>query len=85
MTILIKGLEMPKEGCKDCCFVDRRWLGDICPFLRTEVSGNVERGGKPYACPLVEVPTPHGDLIDADALMGLYEPAPEDVVIEAEE
>lgn len=33
----------------------------------------------------ISVPTPHGDLIDADALMGLYEPAPEDVVIEAEE
>ena len=67
MSILIKGMEMPKEGCKDCLLVKRKGVFDICPFLKREVDGNVERGGKPLACPLVSVP-PHGRLIDADAL-----------------
>ena len=68
--ILIRGMEMPKEGCKDCLLVKRGQVFDICPFLKREVNGNVERGGKPLDCPLVPVP-PHGRLIDADALMNL--------------
>ena len=31
-----------------------------------EVDGGVDILGKPEDCPLVEVPTPHGRLIDAD-------------------
>lgn len=67
MSILIKGMEMPTDGCKDCIFVNRKWHGDICPILKREVSGNVERGGFQTDCPLVPVP-PHGRLIDANAL-----------------
>ena len=63
MSILIKGMEMPKNGCQDCIIVKRSWKGDICPFLKREVTGNVERGGFHTDCPLVPVP-PHGDLID---------------------
>lgn len=68
MSILIKGLEMPKDGCKDCIFVNRKWLGDVCQILKREVTGNVERGGFETGCPLVPVP-PHGRLGDLDALM----------------
>lgn len=71
MSVLIKGMEMPKEGCKDCLLVKRKGVFDICPFLKREVDGNVERGGKPLGCPLVPVP-PHGRLIDADALLSQY-------------
>lgn len=60
MSILIKGVNMPKEGCRDCPFVKRGRVFDICPFLKREVNGNVERGGKPYDCPLVE-PKPSRD------------------------
>lgn len=67
MSIFIK-MDMPKNGCKDCIFINRKWHGDICPILKREVSGNVERGGFQSDCPLVEVPEPHGRLIDADAL-----------------
>ena len=56
MSILIKGVKMPKEGCKDCRIVKRGKVFDICPFLKREVNGNVERGGKPYDCPIVELP-----------------------------
>ncbi len=65
MSIVIKGIEMPTDGCKDCIFVNRTCLGDICPFLKREVTGHVERGGFQTDCPLVPVP-PHGDLIDRD-------------------
>ena len=71
MDVLIKGMKMPKEGCKDCLLVKRKGVFDICPFLKREVDGNVERGGKPLACPLIEVPTPHGRLIDGDMLESL--------------
>lgn len=70
MSVLIKGMKMPKEGCKDCPLVKRGQVFDICPFLnKREVNGNVERGGKPYECPIVELPD-HGDLIDRSRLIG---------------
>lgn len=34
---------------------------------------------KTTKCEVAPVPTPHGRLIDADELMELYQPAPEDV------
>lgn len=67
MSLIIKKLNMPKEGCKDCLLVKRGNVFDICPLLKREVNGNVERGGKPYNCPLIELPD-HGDLIDRDKL-----------------
>lgn len=87
MSILIKGMEMP-ERCGAC-------------FLR--VGGCKQRiymEQRPKYCPLVEIPTPHGRLIDADKLnihdvspaygfcvMGVTEEDIElaDTVIEAEE
>ena len=68
MSILIRGMEIPKDGCRGCVFVNRKWKGDICQILKREVTGNVERGGFQTDCPLVEIP-PHGDLIDRDALL----------------
>lgn len=65
MSVLIKGMKMPKEGCKDCLLVKRGNVFDICPFLERAVNGNIERGGKPYGCPLIELPD-HGDLIDRE-------------------
>lgn len=77
MSILIKGVKMPREGCKDCPLVKRGRVFDICPFLKREVGGNVERGGKPHDCPIAGLPD-HGDLIDRDELMkhGVYMPMP---------
>lgn len=54
MSVIIKGLKMPKEGCKDCQLVARGLFYDVCPFLSRIVNGNVERGGKPYDCPVVD-------------------------------
>ena len=55
MSILIRGMEMP-ERCGAC-------------FLR--VGGCKQRiymEQRPKYCPLIEVHTPHGRLIDADAV-----------------
>ena len=58
MSVLIKGIEMPKD-CVSCRW-HARW--------GCEITGIVTNGAQ--GCPLVEVP-PHGRLIDADALESL--------------
>lgn len=73
MSILIKGMTMPKN-CGECKFFAwKRGVGQHCAvddritFHATIDGMNVayERNGN---CPLIELP-PHGDLIDRDALM----------------
>lgn len=59
MSILIKGMEMPKN-CEECRFLeldgafeDDKWLSvESCVF------------GKKSNCPLVEIPAPHGRLVE---------------------
>ena len=57
MSILIKGITMPKSGTYRC--VVRKWKDEIT----LDLYGDEELGGA-----LVELP-PHGRLIDADAAM----------------
>lgn len=56
MSILIKGMEKP-ISCDDCIVPLSK-----CDFLQ-------RRADK---CPLVEIPTPHGRLIDASELIKSY-------------
>ena len=56
MSILIRGMEMPKS-CFDCPFVDFEY-GDCL----VDENGHGDPN-EPENCPLVPVP-PHGDLID---------------------
>lgn len=65
MSILIKGMEMPKAfvyrengSFTTCPLYD---IDGYCGALNTEASHN--EGGKLSDCPLTTVP-PHGDLID---------------------
>ena len=64
MSVLIKGMDMPK-GCIGCLFKD---IGMHTMTQCMLVAGWVEYAddghGIPDACPLVEVPTPHGRLVD---------------------
>ena len=69
MSIIVKGMEMPKN-CAEC----RLW--DTCEYLNDfddwiGIFEAVEDGDlvRDKNCPLSEVPTPHGHLIDADKLM----------------
>lgn len=71
MSILIKGMEAPKS-CRQCIFLNM--VSDYvheydCPF-NNKVGCNdfekIPKNKRHKYCPLVEVPTPHGDLIDSD-------------------
>ena len=71
MSILIKGMEIPKN-CQDCplnydqmaCIVTGTgWWSDTMVLM--DFDSDKERL---YDCPLIEIPTPHGRLIDADKL-----------------
>lgn len=62
MSVLIKGIEMPND-CSEC-FVKVRECDVIEPLKINE---------RPRDCPLVEVSTPHGRLIDADTLFELLD------------
>ena len=55
MSVLIRGMEMP-ERCGMC-------------FLRVgNCKQRIYMEQRPKACPLIEIPTPHGRLIDKDKL-----------------
>lgn len=57
MSILIKGLEIP-QGCYDC---EGQLCGTFCEYAREYITHKKDRHPN---CPLVEIPTPHGRLIE---------------------
>ena len=61
MSILVKGVDMPTD-CVYCKW-HTRWGCGI-----TGIRTNTAQG-----CPIIEVPTPHGRLIDADELYKNYQ------------
>lgn len=71
MSVLIKGMEMPKS-CRECEWCVHTIPGDkyICYRMKRAVIGVCETDIETVnvCCPLVPVPD-HGRLIDADALM----------------
>lgn len=74
MTILIKGMEMP-EGCWDCELggvYTYRDANDVCIEEKYRCSVTFcpvkDLAKRHEKCPLIEVPTHHGRLIDADAI-----------------
>lgn len=77
MSVLIKGIEMPTK-CNECNFCVNGFTEDAPMYECAVESGEnvsvlVDDYGKPFDfrpdwCPLVEIPTPHGRLIDADEL-----------------
>ena len=59
MSIIIKGMEMPKN-CRDCGIEQEGfWCGALDGYQNTRCFTNERRED----CPLVELP-PHGRLID---------------------
>lgn len=69
MSLLIKGMEMPKK-CTECRM--REPLSDYCDLLLRYL-GREELNGRDADCPLVELPEKHGRLIDADAYISMME------------
>lgn len=80
MSILIKGMEMPKHAGvnedKDTvyrCIVIAHPDNSAELVIDTEFASPYDNGHNVKRYPLVEVPTPHGRLIDADALIRVIE------------
>lgn len=68
MSVLIKGMDMP-SSCADCLLqvvVSSRIEGAYCVCAVND--RRIDDGHEKW-CPLVEVKTPHGGLIDADAMI----------------
>ena len=71
MSVLIKGMEMPKS-CGDCNFYYVDYEEGTANCLATSCyvqPHHYHKDNRDPDCPLVEVPTPHGRLIDADKLI----------------
>jgi len=65
MSVLVKGMKMPKGCHSGCPLTDRDAF--TCVITGRDILGDEDTvASRPSWCPLVEVPTPHGRLIDAD-------------------
>lgn len=68
MSVLIKGYKMP-ESCNKCpCYWNWGYYHE-CQVLKKTIS----LSGRREDCPLIEVPTPHGKLIDAGKIKYHFE------------
>ena len=63
MSVLIKGMEMPAL-CQECDL----YIDGACYAKGYRDYRSIMDMSKPDDCPLTEIPTPHGRLIDADKL-----------------
>ena len=71
MSLLVKGLKMP-DKC-GCCKLFHAEYPMHCTAIKEHRTASAPYGmSRPDWCPLVEIKTPHGRLIDADALMQTY-------------
>lgn len=69
MSVIIKGMKMPKS-CDSCDLIqfDDEELEAHCPLSPYYRWCGTPPDYRPEGCLLVEVPTPHGDLVDRDDL-----------------
>ena len=67
MSVIIKGMGMPKS-CDSCDLIqfDDEELEAHCPLSPHYRWCGTPPDYRPEGCPLVEVPTPHGRLIDCE-------------------
>ena len=69
MSVLIEDMEMPRT-CYDCKLRRRNGLELICPVLERsyKIADIQVLFFREKDCPLIEVPEPHGRLVDADEM-----------------
>lgn len=63
MSVLVRGMEMPQK-CSSCPF--RNAFSIDCSLTHMRLDRDDFFQYRDERCPLVEVPTPHGRLVDAD-------------------
>lgn len=73
MSIILKGIDMPKS-CGECEFNYNLEGGSYewweCVILHDDIN---QFDTRRTDCPLIEIPIPHGRLIDGDALREKFE------------
>lgn len=95
MSLIVKGMKLP-GSCDNCDLIqfDDEGLEAHCPLAPYYRWCGTPPDYRPEGCPLVEIPTPHGRLIDENELLrhkyGFSQTArviikTTDAVIEAEE
>ena len=73
MSIIVRGMEMPTD-CRECrlmeyhCSTGETWCAPAERILTVDFKP-IPFDGRPDWCPLVEIKTPHGDLIDRQKLL----------------
>ena len=67
MSVVVKGMKMPQD-CFECDFFNP-FVGE--PYCRRLLK-RCPTTGRLEDCPLGEVPTPHGRLIDADETLHTF-------------
>ena len=67
MSILIKGMKMP-ERCEGCLMYRHNAEYDYAYCCISSVNVLGHGNARLNNCPLVEVPTPHGRLVDCETL-----------------
>ena len=63
MSVLIKGMEM-QSNCNNCPLLQTGYMEHYCPVVKEVMQGIEIVSERHPDCPLVKVPSPHGDLID---------------------
>ena len=73
MSVLIKNMDMPKN-CIECRFRQYEYCDlqhqDVYAVNIIDHALSLERHP---SCPLIEIPTPHGDLVDRSELLAEYD------------
>ena len=69
MSVIVKGMEMPKN-CKSCPLRYSSTGYAWCDITGASLALEIDM--RDYTCPLVDIPTPHGRLIDADELVRIW-------------
>ena len=74
MSVIVKGMEMPRD-CNDCPCFEREWFDDDIVGFCKAVKVRIETYERLLNCPLIEIPTPHGRLIAAAELVRIWKGA----------
>ena len=69
MSLLIKGMEMP-NNCQECVCINDEYF--YCQAVGRQPQDENVVSRRPDWCPLADVPTPHGRLIDKDKLLSQF-------------
>ena len=74
MSVLIINMEMPNT-CKACVCSNYYERMDmiLCDIMDKQLDEKQWKSERHHDCPLIEVPTPHGSLVDREELIAEYD------------